>query len=681
MKYKFYLNELDCANCANKIEKLLNKDENIDKAIVNFNKLSITVYTSLDKGVLELVSSIVKRIEPDVIVTAEKESKEENETIEFKKSLFTFVAGLILAILGMYLFKGTISKILIILAYIMLLYKVFLKALKQLPKKTIDENLLLTISCIGAYFTNNIHEGLMVIILYDLGKILELLAVNNSRKSIKNMMDIKATYANLVDGDIIKQVEPEKVEIGDIILIKAYEKVPLDGIVISGESKLNTSSITGESKPLKVEPGSNVLSGMINTGSILKVKVTANYESSTVSKILKLLDEATDRKAKTETFVSKAARIYTPIILLLAITTIIILPLVFDFSMKDAIYRALVFLVISCPCAIAISVPLSYFSGIGRASKEGILIKGSDYLDTIGDVKKIIFDKTGTLTTGEFTDYDLIILDNEYKKEDIIKYYCSLEKLSNHPIAKSINNLFNVEKHYKVNEFKEVAGSGLTGKINNKIIQIGSASYCKSNLQDEAIYLSIDKSLVAKLFLKDGLKKDSKKTINTLKELAIDVSIYTGDNKDIAHNIGNTLGITDVKSQLLPQDKFELLKETIKDNEHVAFVGDGVNDAPSLSISPIGVSLGGVGSDVAIEASDIVIMNDQIAKIPTCIKLSRYTRKIIKENLTFAILVKVLVLVLNILGIASMYQAVFADTGVTLLTILNTTRILKKDFK
>lgn len=681
MKYKFYLNELDCANCANKIEKLLNKDENIDKAIVNFNKLSITVYTSLDKGVLELVSSIVKRIEPDVIVTAEKESKEENETIEFKKSLFTFVAGLILAILGMYLFKGTISKILIILAYIMLLYKVFLKALKQLPKKTIDENLLLTISCIGAYFTNNIHEGLMVIILYDLGKILELLAVNNSRKSIKNMMDIKATYANLVDGDIIKQVEPEKVEIGDIILIKAYEKVPLDGIVISGESKLNTSSITGESKPLKVEPGSNVLSGMINTGSILKVKVTANYESSTVSKILKLLDEATDRKAKTETFVSKAARIYTPIILLLAITTIIILPLVFDFSMKDAIYRALVFLVISCPCAIAISVPLSYFSGIGRASKEGILIKGSDYLDTIGDVKKIIFDKTGTLTTGEFTDYDLIILDNEYKKEDIIKYYCSLEKLSNHPIAKSINNLFNVEKHYKVNEFKEVAGSGLTGKINNKIIQIGSASYCKSNLQDEAIYLSIDKSLVAKLFLKDGLKKDSKKTINTLKELAIDVSIYTGDNKDIAHNIGNTLGITDVKSQLLPQDKFELLKETIKDNEHVAFVGDGVNDAPSLSIAPIGVSLGGVGSDVAIEASDIVIMNDQIAKIPTCIKLSRYTRKIIKENLTFAILVKVLVLVLNILGIASMYQAVFADTGVTLLTILNTTRILKKDFK
>lgn len=681
MKYKFYLNELDCANCANKIEKLLNKDENIDKAIVNFNKLSITVYTSLDKGVLELVSSIVKRIEPDVIVTAEKESKEENETIEFKKSLFTFVAGLILAILGMYLFKGTISKVLIIIAYIMLLYKVFLKALKQLPKKTIDENLLLTISCIGAYFTNNIHEGLMVIILYDLGKILELLAVNNSRKSIKNMMDIKATYANLVDGDIIKQVEPEKVEIGDIILIKAYEKVPLDGIVISGESKLNTSSITGESKPLKVEPGSNVLSGMINTGSILKVKVTANYESSTVSKILKLLDEATDRKAKTETFVSKAARIYTPIILLLAITTIIILPLVFDFSMKDAIYRALVFLVISCPCAIAISVPLSYFSGIGRASKEGILIKGSDYLDTIGDVKKIIFDKTGTLTTGEFTDYDLIILDNEYKKEDIIKYYCSLEKLSNHPIAKSINNLFNVEKHYKVNEFKEVAGSGLTGKINNKIIQIGSASYCKSNLQDEAIYLSIDKSLVAKLFLKDGLKKDSKKTINTLKELAIDVSIYTGDNKDIAHNIGNTLGITDVKSQLLPQDKFELLKETIKDNEHVAFVGDGVNDAPSLSIAPIGVSLGGVGSDVAIEASDIVIMNDQIAKIPTCIKLSRYTRKIIKENLTFAILVKVLVLVLNILGIASMYQAVFADTGVTLLTILNTTRILKKDFK
>lgn len=682
MKYKFYINNLDCANCANKIEELLNKEKDIINANINFNKLTITLESTLSTGVLELVTTIAKKIEPDIIITMKKDP--EDSSIfhnEFKINLIIFLTGLIIGVLGMYLLNGTLSKIFIIISFILLLYKVFIKALKQLKQLTIDENLLLTISCLGAYFTNNIHEGLMVIILYDLGKILEQLAVNNTRKSIKSMMDIKVEYANLVEGNIIKQIPPENVSIGDIILVKPFEKVPLDGIVLTGDTKLNTSSLTGESKLLKVSPSSIVLSGMINTNNAFKMKVTANYENSTVSKILKLLDSATDRKAKTETFVSKTAKIYTPIILIISILTVLILPLCFDFSIQDAIYRALVFLVISCPCAIAISVPLSYFSGIGRASKEGILIKGSDYLDTIGDIKKIIFDKTGTLTTGKFTDYELIILDKTYKKEEIIKYYVSLEKLSNHPIAKSIQNIFSNYKTFSVSNFQEVTGSGVKGTINNKHFLLGSANFCQSNILDDAIYLKINNQNVAKLFLKDGLKTDSYKTIQEIHQLGIDISMYTGDNIEIAKRIGEKLKIKDIHAGFLPQDKFNLLTKTIENNPLLAFVGDGVNDAPSLSLAPIGISLGGVGSDAAIEAADIVIMNDQISKIPTCIKISRYTRKIIKQNLTFAIFTKIFVMILNICGIASMAQAVFADTGVTLLTIINTTRILNHKFK
>lgn len=677
MKYKFYISGLDCANCANKIERFLNEENEIDKAVVNFNKATITVYTKKTNGVLELVSSVAKKVEPNVKVS------ETDSTIEtsFKGNIIELILGIILAILGTLAFKGAISKILIILAYLILLYRVMFKAFKQILKGTINENLLLTISCIGAYLTDNIHEGLMVIILYDIGKLLELMAVNNSKKSIKSMMDIKAEYANKVSGDEIERVNPKDIQIDDVILIKPYEKIPLDGVVISGEGKLNTSSITGESKLLPVTANDRVLSGMINTDSLIKIKVTNTLEDSTVSKILSLLDEATDRKAKIETTVSKIARIYTPIILLLAIITVIILPLLFDYTFNEALYRALVFLVISCPCAIAISVPLSYFSGIGRASKEGILIKGSDYLDLLGNIKKIIFDKTGTLTTGKFSDYDLIILNKEYSEEKIIKYYVSLEKLSNHPIGSSITELFKHIETLEVINFKEIVGFGVTGKIGNKTIKIGSANYCKSEVVDDSIYLNIDSENIAKLFLKDGLKKTSSETIKRLKEMNIEVAMYTGDNREIASKIGKKLGIEKIKYEMLPQDKFESLKEEVMDEVKIAFVGDGVNDAPSLQLAPIGISLGGIGSDAAIEASDIVIMNDQIEKIPLSINISKYTRKIIKENLIFAITTKILVLGLNILGVASMYQAVFADTGVTLLTIINTTRILRKYFK
>lgn len=682
MKYKFTINNLDCANCASKIEKKLNETPDITNAIVNFSKSSLTAWTNREGDIKKYLESIIKTIEPDVTLIDSSTLNHDHNTT--KLDIITLISGILLSLIAMFILKeGVISKILIIVSYILLLYKIVIKAFKQLKSLSIDENLLITVSCIGAYFTNNIHEGLMVIILYDIGKILESIAVNNSRKSIKELMNIKPDYANLRKGDTIIKVSPEEVKVNDLIIVKPGEKVALDGIIVSGESKLNTQSITGESKLLSVSPGDNILSGTINTSGLLTVKITNTFATSTVSKILSLIDDATDRKAKTETFVSTSAKIYTPIVLILAILTVIFLPLLSDISLKDAIYRALVFLVISCPCAIAISVPLSYFSGIGASSKQGILIKGSDYLDAISSIKTIVFDKTGTISTGVFSDYTLTILDNTYSKEEIIKYYVSGESLSLHPIGKSIISIFKDTTPYKeIKDFKEISGKGITYNYKDLSIKIGSSTYCKSNTKDEAIYLNINNKNIAKLILKDGLRPDAKNTIKKLNELDINVLLYTGDNAEIAKNMAKKAGIKEdnVYYNLLPQDKYNLLNEEISKDPHVAFVGDGINDAPSLALATVGISMGSIGSDAAIESSDIVIMDDVLDKIPRSIAISKFTNKIIKENLIFAILIKILVLTLSFFGIASMWQAVFADTGLTLLTILNTTRILKKKY-
>ena len=539
----------------------------------------------------------------------------------------------------------------------------------------LDENFLVTVSCIGAYFTNNIHEGAMVIILYEIGKVLEQIAVNRSRRSISDLMDIKADEANLkVDGEI-KVVNPESVNIGDIIVVKSGEKIPLDGVIVKGSSKLNTSALTGESKLKSVNAGDTVLSGEVNMGDIFEMKVSCLYENSTVSRILELVENATDRKAKTETFVSKAAKVYTPVILILAILTAFILPL-FGLSMSDAIYRALVFLVVSCPCAIAISVPLSYFSGIGSCSKNGILVKGSDYLDLVSDINQIIFDKTGTLTKGSFKDYTLTVLDSSKDKEDIIKYYLMGEKLSNHPIAKSILSIFNLSVSTKnVKDFKEISGKGISYKYNQDTIKIGSSSYIGIKDNDQAIYLSINDKVCSKLMLIDGLKEDAKEVIEKLNKRGIVTKMFTGDNNAVALDISKKLGIEKTYYELLPEDKYKLLENEIG-NGVVAFVGDGINDAPSLALSDIGISMGGIGSASAIEASDVVIMTDELSKIISAIDISKFTKKVIKQNLLFAIIVKVLVLVLSTLGIASMWQAVFADTGVAMICVLNSIRAM-----
>lgn len=675
MKYTFKLSGLDCANCANKIEIKLNEHKDIDKAIVNFNKLIITVYSNKPDFNVNEVKKIVNEIEPDICVISDMEDDKKNKN-GIGRELVELIVGIVLFLISMIIKNNIINEVLLVGAYIILLRVVFVKAIKLLMKGRIDENLLVTISCIGAYFTDNIHEGLMVIVLYNIGKILEKIAVNNSRKSIKELMNIKPEYANKMVHDEVVRVSPEELEIGDIIVIKNGEKVPVDAVVIEGSSKMNTAMITGESKLLTVGENDKILSGMINTSSVLKVRVSNTYEDSTVAKILSLLDEATDKKARTETFVSKAAKIYTPVVLVLSLLTFLLLPLFSSINYSESLYRALVFLVVACPCAIVISVPLSYFSGIGKASKLGILIKGSDYLDTISDIDTIIFDKTGTLTTGEFRDYKLVILDDKYKKTEIEKYYVTGESLSNHPIAKSIINLFGNSKYKDIFDYTEVSGKGISYKYLDDMVKIGSSSYCLSNELDDAIYLNINDKNIAKLYLKDSLKKESKSVVKRLQEMGKKVKMYTGDNKEIADDIAKKLNIDEYNYGLLPQDKYKLLERDLV-HDNVMFIGDGINDAPTLAKSTIGVSLGGVGSDAAIESADIVIMNDDLTKLITCINVSKYTRKIIKQNLLFAILVKILVLVLSFLGIASMWQAVFADTGVTLITIINTTRILK----
>lgn len=680
MKYKYKFNELDCANCANAIEQKLNSDKNIKTASVNFSKLSLIVETDLDKDVKKYVNNIIASVEPDSFVIDIGEESDTKKKV--KNDILRLVTAIIIAVVGMIIGDSLLSKILIIISYILLLEKTTIIAVKLLVRsRTINENLLVTISCIGAYLTNNIHEGLMVVILYEIGKILEEIAVNNSRRSISNLMNIKPEYANLKKGDEIKKVNPEQVKIDDIIVIKQGEKVPLDGIIVKGSAKLNTSALTGESKLSSVKAGDEVLSGTVNINGLFELKVTSAYTNSTVSRILELVETATDRKAKTETFVARMAKIYTPIVIILAILTAIILPLFFKVPSNVAIYRALVFLVVSCPCAIAISVPLSYFTGIGAASRLGILIKGSDYLDSLCAVNKIVFDKTGTITTGTFSDYNLKILDDNYKEDEIKQIYAKGEKLSNHPIAMSIVNLFN--KNIKTNDvknYKEISGKGVEFVLGEDKIKIGSSEFCNASKKDGYIYLNINDNNVAKLELLDGVKKGTKKTIATLKSMNITPKMFTGDSESIAKKIAKSVGIDDVSYEMLPEDKYKLLENVIKENSgKTAFVGDGINDAPSLALADIGISMGGVGSASAIEASDIVIMTDDLAKIPVGIKIAKKTNHIIKQNLLFAIGVKVLVLTLSTVGLASMWQAVFADTGVTLITILNTTRILKRE--
>lgn len=681
-KYEFILKNLDCANCANKIQNKIAENEKFQNVIVNFNTLKLT-YESEEEN-KPIIESIIKSLEPDVELVKEKITKKDTKIVF---QVIRLIIGIGIAILGFYegLPKG-LSNILVITAYIILLYRTMTNAIKLFKQsRTINENLLITISCVGAYLVGEHMEGLMVIILYEIGKILEEKAVNKTRKSISDLMDIKPEYANLKTSSGTHEVAPEDVKIGDIVIIKQGEKIPLDGIVVNGEAYLDTSSLTGESALTKVEKDSKVLSGSINTEGMLEIRVTEKYENSTVSRILELVENATDKKAKTETFVAKAAKIYTPIVLGLAFIVAVLLPIVSSvpyFGNDGSVYRALIFLVISCPCAIAISVPLSYFSGIGKASKTGILIKGSDYLDALKDVKEIVFDKTGTLTKGEFEIADVKVYDESYTKDKILELAVLGESYSNHPIAKSIINSSKIEvDNAKVKDYQEIAGKGLSYKIDNKSVLIGNNELVETQKQEEgtSIFVKVEDSVIGSIILTDTIKPGAKEAIKKLNEAGIKTRMFTGDNSQVALKIAKELEISEVKAEMLPTDKYNEMEKILNqklNSEKVVFVGDGINDSPVLARADIGISMGGVGSESAIEASDVVIMTDHISKILDAIEISKKTCRIIKQNLIFAIGTKILILLLSTVGVAGMWQAIFADVGVTLITIMNTLRIL-----
>ena len=686
-KYEFILKDLDCAACANEIQEKLAKNPGLHNVNVNFAKLKLTYET--DTVSIEEVRKAVKEQEPEVeMISAEKmkeiENKNESKT---GTQIARLLIGIIIAGIGLYAkLPDVVSTIFIILGYVILLYRTAKNAFKMLfASKKINENFLITISCVGAYLVGEHMEGLMVIILYEIGKILEEKSISKSRKSIKDLMDIKPEYANLKTENDIKQVSPEEVKIGDIILVKEGEKVPLDGIVTKGTADLNTASLTGESKLTQVSENKNVLSGSIVVDGMIEVKVTEEYKNSTVSRILDLVENATDKKAKTETFVNKASSIYTPIVIGLAAVVAIFLPLFTEIPYtgnNGSIYRALIFLVISCPCSIAISVPLSYFSGIGKSSKEGILIKGSDYIDAIKDIKEIVFDKTGTLTKGEFEITKIDTFEN-YSEQEVLKYAAMGEKYSNHPIAKSIMKA-NKEEIAEVQDFKEIAGKGLSYQYNGETVLVGNSVLVDVNDANEEgatkIYVKINDKLAGIIYLGDTVKDGVVETIKKLKALGIKTNMFTGDNKQIAEKTGKEIGIENIKSEMLPQDKYNAFEEIINKKDEkakVAFVGDGINDSPVLARADVGISMGGVGSESAIEASDVVIMTDNVSKILDAIKISKKTCGIIRQNLVFAVTVKVLILFLSTIGLSGMWQAVFADVGVTILTIVNTLRILK----
>lgn len=674
-KYKYNINNLDCVNCAREVEESLNENKDFKNVIVNFNTKKL-IYESDKEFTLPELNKLVKEVEPDAFITDE----EVNIKKEYHFSIL--VVGVIIGLIGYFVKMPTYLKwILYVISYSMLLYRCIINSLKLLIKsKTINENLLITVSCLGALALKNVLEGIMVITLYSIGKILEEKAINNSRNSIKDLMDLTDKTVNIKVGKEVKNILVEDVKVGDILLVKKGEKIGVDGIIKSGTSSIDSSMLTGESEPVFIKEGDKVLSGSINLGDVILVRATSTFEDSTVSKILEMLESATDKKTKTETIVSKGSKIYTPVVLVLSILVMIVLPL-FGVNLSSSIYRGLTFLVISCPCAIAISVPLSYFTGIGVCSKNGILVKGSNYLDSLSSAKNIIFDKTGTLTNGTFKVTGIDIKDeektDEYNKDDIMEILLMGESLSDHPIAKSIMSTSGkFVDNSRVENYKEISGKGITFVLDGKQVSIGNNKIDECT-ETASIHMHINGKHVASIFINDGIKENTSSVIKSLQKNDIKTYMFTGDKKNVALEIGGMLGIDEIKYEMLPTDKFKAY-ESVEKSGLTIFVGDGINDAPVLKRSSVGISMGSVGSDQAIEASDIVILNDDLEKIPLGISISKYTKHIIKENLIFAIGVKAVILVLSVLGLASMWLAVFADTGVTLLTILNTLRIIKK---
>lgn len=607
-----------------------------------------------------------------------------------KKEVIIIISAILFAVALFLKMSQTIQLILMLIAYILLGKDTVLKAVKNVEKGDFfDENFLMTVATLGAIIIGEYPEAVAVMLFYEVGELFQSYAINKSRKSIADMMDIKPEYANVIRDNKSIKVDPDEVQIDEIIEIKPGERVPLDAIIIKGETTLDTSALTGESIPVEVREGASILSGCINLNALILAKVTKEYFDSTVNKVLDLVENAAAKKSTSERLITRFAKIYTPIVISLAVLLAILPPIISgEYNFRLWIFRALSFLVVSCPCAFVISVPLSFFSGIGAASRAGILIKGGNYLEILSKVDTVVFDKTGTLTKGVFNVQKVVVLDKNKKEGEFISLVAMAESGSNHPISKSIQKYYNreIDKN-SINSIKEISGKGIEAIINNKKILVGNEKLIDIpnnvivNDIGTILYVEIDNKFTGYIVISDEIKKDAPKAIKGLKNIGVKKSIMlTGDIEKVGKKVGEELGLDEIYTNLLPQDKVSKFEEIIsnkKSKGNVAFVGDGINDAPVLARADVGIAMGAMGSDAAIEAADVVIMTDEPSKIVTAIKSSKKTMKIAMQNIALAFGVKAIALILSALGIADMWMAVFADTGVTILAVLNSFRALK----
>ena len=690
---KYKLKNLDCASCATKIEDNLAKLEDVKFVTINFATSSMTI----DTDDFEKVKSKITEVEPEVeiedadvlIEDTPKSLLAENQRAIIKASI-----GGLLLLAGLAFHDQLYSTplhfgeyLVFVTAYLIVGWKVIKLAVKNIIRgQVFSEYFLMTIATLGAFAIGQMPEAVAVMLFYVVGELFQDIAVNRSRRSIKSLLEIKPDYANRIINGEINRVSPEDVKVGDVIIVKPGEKIPLDGLVTIGNSFVNTSALTGESIPWKIEINDEVLAGMVNQSGLITIKVTKPFGESSISKILEMVENATSKKAETEKFITTFAKYYTPVVVFGSLLLAVLPPLFIDgATFSEWVYRALVVLVISCPCALVISIPLGYFGGIGGASRRGILVKGSNFLDALTQVKTVVFDKTGTLTKGEFN-VSGIFPSNGFKEKEILEYAAYAEYNSNHPIAKSLLESFNHEfDSSRIGKVEEISGHGVMANIDSKEIFVGndkllhqeSIEHDKCDVEGTVAHVVVDKQYAGYIVIADNLKNDAINAVENLNNKGIRTVMLTGDNQHAARVVASKLRIKEFYAELLPEDKVKHIENMLKKRGKVAFVGDGINDTPVLARSDVGIAMGALGSDAAIETADVVLMKDSPSKVSEAIDVAIRTRKIVWQNIIFALGIKIAFIILGVLGIASMWEAVFSDMGVALIAILNATRVLK----
>jgi len=694
---KYHLKNLDCAACAAKIEDGLRTLKDVKFVNVSFASLTMTI----DADDMEKVKDRIKELEPDVEVEDRDEKQRmisKSELAENKTTIIKAVSGTVLLIAGI-VFENQLSNTffhiakyaLFIIAYLIAGWNVLASAVRNIRRgQVFNEQFLMSVATLGAFAINEMAEAVAVMLFYVVGELFQDVAVGRSRRSIKALLEIKPEYANLKAGSEIRKVSPEEVKIGDIIIVKAGEKVPLDGIVTGGSSFVDTSALSGESVPRKVEEHDEIMAGVINQSGLLTIEVKKRFGESSISRILELVENATSRKAKTENFITTFARYYTPVVVFGALLLAVLPPLLISGqTFSEWIYRALVVLVVSCPCALVISIPLGYFGGVGRASQKGILVKGSNFLDALNQVETVVFDKTGTLTKGEFKVSEVVASSsNGFSKDDILEYAAYAEYNSNHPVAKSILDAFhkNID-HDRIAHTEEISGYGIKAVVDGKEVLVGNdkllhredIDHPVCDVDGTVVFVVIDRKYAGYIVISDSLKPDSTETIARLNKRGIRTVMLTGDNENVAQSIAKKLKIDRYYPNLLPEDKVDQIEKLIRNSKRgkVVFVGDGINDAPVIARADVGMAMGALGSDAAIETADVVLMTDSPSKVIDAIDVAAKTRNVVWQNIIFAMGVKAAFIILGIFGIASMWEAVFGDMGVALIAVFNAIRILK----